>query len=223
MAAPNADFTAMRRTMVDCQIRPADVTDLRVIDAMMAVPREIFLPAAQRGMAYLDLDVGLGAGTSRRFLLKPALIARLLQAAGIAPTHRALVVGCASGYVAAVVSRLAAEVTALDSNKDCAAQASAALAMAGYGNVSVVAGQLADGCPSHAPYDAIVLAGATEIAPEQLYRQLTPSGCLVGVFGQVPQRAVLIRHSHDGFGSRVLFDAAAPVLPGFARPEAFAF
>ncbi len=223
MSGPTPDLTAMRRTMVDCQVRPADVTDLRVIDAMMAVPRELFLPAGQRGMAYLDLDVGVGEGTSRRYLLKPAVIARMLQAAGIAATDRALVVGCATGYVPAVVSRLAAEVTALECDPGYAAQSGAALAMAGYGNVTVVTGNLADGVTANAPYDVILLAGATEIAPESLYRQLTPSGCLVGVFGSIPQRAMLVRHSHDGYGSRVLFDAAAPVLPGFARPAAFVF
>ena len=223
MSDRSADFTAMRRNMVDCQVRPADVTDLRVIDAMLAVPREMFLPAAQRGMAYLDLDVGIGDAASRRYLLKPALIARMLQAAGIEPTHRVLAIGCATGYLPAVMSRLAAEVTALEVDPDRAAEASATLAMAGYGTVTVVTSKLADGVTANAPYDVIILAGATEIAPETLYRQLTPSGCLVGVFGPVPQRAMLVRHSHEGFGSRVLFDAAAPVLPGFARPAAFAF
>lgn len=223
MSAQSPDFTSMRRTMVDCQVRPADVTDLRVIDAMLAVPRELFLPAAQRGMAYLDLDVGIGAASSQRYVLKPALIARMLQAAGITPTHRVLVVGCATGYLPALVSRLAAEVTALETDSDRAAEASATLVMAGYANITVVTGKLADGVTANAPYDAIILAGATEIAPEMLYRQLTPTGCLVGVFGPMPQRAMLVRHSHDGFGSRVLFDATAPVLPGLERPAAFAF
>lgn len=223
MSGSTPDFTAMRRTMVDCQVRPADVTDLRVIDAMMAVPRELFLPSAQRAMAYLDCDIGIGEGASRHFMLKPAVIARMLQAVGIASTHRVLVVGCATGYVPAVVSRLAGEVTALIGDPDAASQAGATLTMAGYGHVTVVTGNLADGVTTGAPYDAIVLAGATEITPEALCRQMTPSGGLVGVFGSVPQRAMLLRQSGDGFGSRVLFDASAPVLPGFARPAAFVF
>lgn len=223
MSGPTPDLTAMRRTMVDCQVRPADVTDLRVIDAMMAVPRELFLPAEQRGMAYLDADIGIGEGASRRYMLKPAVVARMLQATGIAATHRALVVGCATGYIPAIVSRLAGEVTALECDPDYAAQSQATLTMAGYGHVAVVTGRLAEGVTANAPYDAIVLAGATEIALDRLCRQLTLSGCLVGIFGAVPQRAMLLRHSHDGFGSRVLFDASAPVLPGFARPAAFVF
>ena len=223
MSGPTPDFAALRRTMVDCQVRPADVTDLRVIDAMTAVPRELFLPADQRGLAYLDLDIGVGEGASRRYLLKAAVIARMLQAAGIAATHRVLVVGCATGYLPAVVSRLAGDVTALEVDPDHAARAAAALTMAGYGHVSVVTGSLIEGVPANGPYDAIVLAGATEIVPESLYRQLAPSGCLVGVFGLVPQRAMLVRQSHNGYGSRVLFDASAPVLPGLSRVPAFAF
>lgn len=221
-AVPTPGFASARRFMVDGQVRPSDVTDLRVIDAMLAVPREAFVPAAQRGMAYIDLDLEIG--TSGRFLIKPVVVARLLQAADIKPTDRVLVVGCATGYVAAVVAHLATEVVATEPDPALAAQAAATLAAQGYAQVTVVQAPAEAGDPTHAPYDVIVLDGATAVEPTRLYQQLAEDGCLVGVFGiRGPQRAVLVRRSHDGFGERALFDASAPVLPGLQQTPEFVF
>ena len=101
-------FSTARQNMVDGQVRPSDVTDLRIIDAMLAVPREAFVPESQRALAYLDLDLDVSEGGSvRRFLIKPAVIAKMLQAADIRDTDSVLVAGCASGYTAALVARLA--------------------------------------------------------------------------------------------------------------------
>ena len=220
-----SDFSTARQKMVDGQVRPSDVTDLRILDAMLEVPREAFVPESQRALAYLDLDLDVSeAGAAKRFLIKPVVIARMLQAAEIGEADNVLVVGCASGYTAAVVARLAARVTATESDGSLAGKASAVLAKLGFGNVTVRTAAAADGDEANAPYDVIVLAGATEIVPDRLYRQLRDGGRLVGVFAMSrPPRAMIVTHSHADFGDRALFDAVVPVLPGLERPAAFVF
>ena len=191
-------FSTARQKMVDGQVRPSDVTDIRIIDAMLAVPRETFVPENKRALAYLDLDLEVGEGGSQKhFLIKPAVLAKMLQAAEIKETDNVLVVGCASGYTAAVIGKFA-------------------------GQVHSASG--ADGDPAKAPFDVIVLNGATEIVPQKLYGQLRDGGRLVGVFAlSHPQRATIVTCSHGDFGNRALFDAAAPVLPGMERVPAFVF
>jgi protein-L-isoaspartate(D-aspartate) O-methyltransferase len=220
-----SDFSTVRQKMVDGQVRPSDVTDLRIIDAMIAVPRELFVPQDRRALAYLDLDLDVSEpGSAKRFLIKPAVIAKMLQAADIKDTDHVLVVGCATGYSAAVAAKLAARVTATEIDPLLATLAADLLAKAGCPNVTVGNAPAADGDPSNAPYDVIVLDGATEIVPERLYRQLKEGGRLVGVFATgLPQRAMIVTHSHADFGSRALFDTTAPVLPGLERTPAFVF
>jgi protein-L-isoaspartate(D-aspartate) O-methyltransferase len=218
-------FSTARQNMVDCQVRPSDVTDSRIVDAMLEVPREAFVPQTQRPLAYLDLDLDVSEGASvKRFLIAPAVTARMLQAAEIKDTDKVLVAGCATGYTAAVVAKLAGQVTATESDPALAARAKAILADLGIGNVTVRAAAAADGDPADAPYDVIVLNGATEIVPDGLYRQLREGGRLVGVFATTqPPRAAIVTHSHDDFGHRALFDAVAPVLPGLERLPTFVF
>jgi protein-L-isoaspartate(D-aspartate) O-methyltransferase len=218
-------FTIARQKMVDGQVRPSDVTDFRIIDAMLAVPREAFVPPGQQAMAYLDIDLDVSAGTSeKRYLIKPVVTAKMLQAAEIKDTDRVLVVGCATGYSAAIVAKLAAQVTATEGDASLAAKAKDVLARLGFANVTVRSAAAAEGDPANAPYDVIVLNGATEVTPIGLYRQLRNGGRLVGVFAMMqPQRATVVTHSHDDFGTRALFDAAVPVLPGLGRLPAFIF
>jgi len=216
-------FSIARQRMVDGQVRPSDVTDLRIIDAMLAVPRELFVPQNQLAMAYLDLDLDVG-GATKRFLIKPAVTAKLLQAADIKACDHVLVVGCATGYIAALAARLAAQVTASESDPTLAGRAKDISAQLGIANVTVVSAGAAAGAPDFAPYDVIVLNGATEIIPDQLYQQLKEGGRLVGVFATTrPQRALIVTRSHGDFGQRALFDAAVPVLPGLERVPAFVF
>jgi protein-L-isoaspartate(D-aspartate) O-methyltransferase len=218
-------FSTARQNMVDCQVRPSDVTDVPIIDAMLEVPREAFVPQNQRALAYLDLDLDVSERASaKRFLIKPAVMARMLQAAEIKATDTVLVVGCATGYAAAVVAKIAGQVTATESDSSLAAKAGTALAGLGLGTVTVRGAAAADGDSAAAPYDVIVLNGATEIVPEVLFRQLKQGGRLVGVFATtLPPRATIVTHSHDDFGHRALFDAVAPVLPGLERVPAFVF
>ena len=218
-------FSTARQKMVDGQVRTSDVTDAGIIDAMLAVPREAFVPANQQALAYLDLDLDVSdGGSAERFLIQPAVTAKLLQTAEIGDTDNVLVVGCASGYVAALVARLAARVTATEGDSALAARAKDILGQLGIGNVAVKAAAAADGEPANGPYDVIVLNGATEVAPLGLYQQLKEGGRLVGVFAiGSPARATIVTHSHHDFGYRALFDAAAPVLPGLERVPAFVF
>src|SRR6202035_3853401 len=219
-------FTIARQKMVDGQVRPSDVTDIRIIDAMLAVPREAFVPPGQQAMAYLDIDLDVSAGPpeTKRYLIKPVVTAKMLQAAEIRDTDNVLVVGCATGYSAAIVAKLAAKVTATEGDASLAAKAKDVLAGLGFANVTVRAAPAAEGDAANAPYDVIMLNGATEVTPAGLYRQLKDGGRLVGVFAMMqPQRATLVTHSHADFGTRALFDAAVPVLPGLGRLPAFIF
>src|SRR5664279_3789628 len=117
-------FSTARQKMVDGQVRPSDVTDIRIIDAMLEVPREAFAPQSQRALAYLDLDLEVSEGSSaKRYLIKPAVTAKMLQAAEITNTDRVLVVGCATGYTAALAAKLAGQVTATERDPSLSAKA----------------------------------------------------------------------------------------------------
>jgi protein-L-isoaspartate(D-aspartate) O-methyltransferase len=215
------DFSAARRNMVDGQVRTADVADLRVVAAMLEVARERFVPPAATALAYLDLDLPVGAGGARR-LLKPMVLAKLLNAADLAPTDRVLDVGCATGYAAAVLALIAGPVVALEQDAGLAKTAQAALE--GTPNVEVVSGSLIKGWPQGGPYDVILLEGATEVEPQIFCSQLKDGGRLLCVLGSPPgAKAMLYRRSGGEMGGRAIFDAAAPLLPGFAKPPIFAF
>jgi protein-L-isoaspartate(D-aspartate) O-methyltransferase len=222
---PPMSVSPARQKMVDGQVRPSDVTDIRIIDAMLAVPRELFVPTTHRALAYLDLDLDVGeAGSPKRFLIKPVVMAKMLQAAEIKESDNVLVVGSATGYAAAVLAKLGCRVTATEGDSTLAANATDIMVQLGLGNVTVRAAAAADGDPASAPFDVIVLNGATEITPERLYRQLKEGGRLVGVFATTqPPRATIVTRSHDEFGNRALFDAVVPVLPGLERLPAFVF
>ncbi|MDE2380357.1 protein-L-isoaspartate O-methyltransferase [Bradyrhizobium sp.] len=220
-----SSFASARQHMVDGQVRTIDVTDRRILDAMLTVPREAFVPASRQALAYLDLDLDVSeASGAKRFLIKPALTAKLLQAADISSTDRVLVVGCATGYVAAIAAKLAAEVVATEDDSALLAKARQTLAALGAANVACKAAPCAEGDPAGAPYDVILINGASEVTPEGLLGQLKEGGRLVGVSAETrPQRAMVVTRSHGEFGFRTLFDAAAPVLPGLERAAAFVF
>jgi protein-L-isoaspartate(D-aspartate) O-methyltransferase len=221
------DFAEARRMMVEGQVRTYDVSDTRVLAALLEIPRENFVPADRQAVAYLDRDlavVDMAAGKPRRFLLKPAVLARLIQEAEVMPTDHVLDVGCAGGYSSAVLSRLAARVVAVEEDPELANAARERLAAAGAANVTIVSGPLTAGAPSQAPFDVILLNGAAEILPQSLTRQLKDGGRLAGVFGRVPAgRATIFRAISGHLTGYPVFDAAAPMLPGFAKPAEFVF
>ena len=213
------DLTMARRMMVDGQVRTADVTNLDLLDAMLAVPRELFVPAASQ--AYADNVIPIGEGRS---LLKPMVLAKLIQAAQVGPGDHVLDVGCGTGYSSAVLAHLAGSVVALEENTALAGRAQLALAAAGAGSVVVATGPLTAGWPAAAPYDVILLDGASEIVPESLASQLKPDGRIAAVFGRGPAgKAMIYRLIEGRLVGRPAFDASAAVLPGFVAPEVFVF
>lgn len=215
------DTAAARRTMVDRQIRTADVHNPELLAAMLDVPRERFVAPALAELAYVDGDIEIGLG---RALLKPMVLAKLIEAAQLRPTDHVLDVGCATGYSSAVLARLAGSVVALEEDAGFAGAAKKALAAVGAANVVVATGPLTEGWPAAAPYDFILLNGATEITPEALGRQLKPNGRLACVFGRAPAaKAMMFRLTEGRLLGRPIFDAAAALMPGFAAPPAFAF
>jgi protein-L-isoaspartate(D-aspartate) O-methyltransferase len=227
------DFRAARRAMVDGQVRTNDVTNLDLIEAMLDVPREAFVPERLAALACLDRDLALPAGdAAARYLLKPMVTAKLIQAADIGAEDRVLVVGSATGYSAAVVSRLAKAVVALEENQALADAAQAVLGTLGFAAVTPVVGRLVDGWPAAAPFDAILIEGGVEVLPDALFGQLAEGGRLVAVMYSGPGgarlegrvgKATLFRSVRGEVGGRPLFDSVAPLLPGFAKAPAFIF
>jgi protein-L-isoaspartate(D-aspartate) O-methyltransferase len=216
------DFAAARRMMVDGQLRTNDVTDRRLIAAMLELPREYFVP--QPAIAYLDTDVALSDGAAARRLLKPMVLAKLIQAADLRPESCVLDIGCGTGYSSALLAKLVQTVVALEVDPPLAERARANLSTVGAGNVDVVTGPLPAGWIAAAPYDAILLNGAAEVVPSSLLRQLRQGGRLVSVVGKAPaSKAMLYLATGEQVSGVPIFDASAPALPGFAQPPAFVF
>lgn len=216
------DYTAARVNMVESQVRPNRVTDLRILTAMLELPRERFVPDALRGVAYVDEDVPVGG---ERYLVEPMVLARLAQAAQIGPEDTVLEIGTATGYGAALLARLAKTVVALESDAALARQADATLRDLGVDNVTLVTGPLAAGEPRHAPYDAIVVSGAVQRVPSVLLDQLADEGRLAAVVASPgePGRATVFTKVGGAYSRRVVFDAGSRLLPGFALPQGFVF
>ncbi|MGQ0589151.1 MAG: protein-L-isoaspartate O-methyltransferase family protein [Sphingosinicella sp.] len=211
-------FEAMRRAMVASQLRTTGVNDPRVIAAMGAVPRERFVPDERRASAYADLVVPLGGG---RALNPPMTLGRLLTEARLKGDERALVVGAATGYGAAVLARLAVSVVALEEDARLAAAAGEALAGTG---VELVKGPLAKGHAAGAPYDFVLIDGAVEHVPERIIQQVVDGGKIaLALLDQGVSRLCVGRVISGAFGATAYSDAAAAVLPGFEKPRAFNF
>lgn len=209
------DFAQRRTIMVDTQVRPSDVTKFPIIEAMLTVPRERFVPAAKREAAYAGENVTLGAG---RVLLDPRSFAKMLDALDIGPGDRVLDLGTALGYSAAVLAELGAEVVAVES--DPALAEAAKVALAGV-PVALVQGPLEAGAAG--PFDAILVEGAIEMLPEALAEQLREGGRIAAIFMEGPLGVCRIGHKIDGsIAWRFAFNACAPVLPGFEKSRAFA-
>jgi protein-L-isoaspartate(D-aspartate) O-methyltransferase len=222
------DYAQARRLMVDCQLRTFDVTDIALLDAFDAVPRERFLPADRAAFAYIDQPQAVGTEDGEtRFMPAPMVLARLIQALALKPGHRVLEVGTGLGYGAALLRRLGVEVVALESLPGLAAAARERLAQAGVqgaDGVTVEVGPLEKGAPGRGPYDAILVEGQVEQRPQALLDQLADGGRLACIQGQGrPAKATLWVRSGDAFGSRPLFDATLPPLRAFAVEAGFAF
>ena len=221
------DFADARRKMVDSQLRTEGVTDRDLLAAMGAVPRELFVAPGQRPLAYVDSDIpmreALDAATPR-YLMRPAPFARMVQLAALTPDDRVLVVGCGTGYPAAVVARLAGSVVALESDPALAQNAARNFTDLQIGNIDLVVGPLDAGHAAGGPYDAIIVDGAVESLPDPLLEQIAEGGRLVAVVGYGRTGAATLYTRSDGqIGRRQAFDAVVPPLPGFRNPEVFVF
>ncbi len=221
------NFARARHNMVESQIRTNKVTDDMLLAALGDVPRERFVPKAQRGIAYVDEDIPIGGG---RYLMEPMVLARLLQEILIEKDDIALDVGAATGYNAAVMARLAGTTVALDRDADLVQHATAAFEELHIDNAVAVEGELAKGYARQGPYNVILLSGMVPKVPISLFEQLSEGGRLGAIVpgdhgpaGQGMSRAMIYRKSGGVVSGRILFDAAVPMLPGFEQEEAFVF
>lgn len=214
------DYAARRTMMVDTQIRPSDVTKFPIINAMLSVPREDFVPPHLREAAYVGENVDLGGG---RVILEPRTLAKMMDALDIRKDELVLDIGSALGYSAAVMAHLAEAVVAVEENPEFVAEAQSLLSDAGADNVIMHEGPLTAGAAEHGPYDVIVIQGAVEHLPEGLADQLKEGGRIAILFAEGALGVVRIGYKIDGeINWRFSFNAGAPVLSGFERHAAFA-
>ena len=218
------DYSHARRNMIDSQLRPNGVNDRRVLGALLEIPRERFVSARRRPLAYIDEDIEVKAGAPGRHLMEPMAFAKLLLLADPRGSDLVLDVGCATGYSTAVLAQLADSVVGLECDSELAAAAEAALVDLGVANAAIVSGSLAAGYASQAPYDVIILEGAVETIPDPLFDQLREGGRLVAIVQDGPVGKATLYQMVDGvISSRVAFDASVTALPEFQRPPAFTF
>lgn len=210
-----SDFSTRREMMVDTQVRPSDVTKFPIIAAMLTIPRENFVPASQREVAYAEQNVEIGGG---RVMLEPRTLAKLLDALDIQPDEHVLDLGCGMGYSTAVIAEMAGSVVGVEQDEAMAAEAQHLLAS----RAEIVTGPLIRGAPEKAPYDVITLQGGVETVPAGILAQLKEGGRIGAVFMQGALGVARIGYKIDGeVNWRFSFNAAAPVLPGFAAKRGF--
>ena len=221
------DTVIQRKNMVESQVRTSDVTDRRIIAAMSEVPREDFVPAAMRPLAYMDNEIllgGLEPGGKRLGLMAPRTFAKLIQLAKIEEGDVVLDVGCSSGYSSAILAKLAETVVALECESEVVETATKNLNKLSLDNVVVVTGDLSDGYAAEGPYDAIIVEGSVAEIPHTLQDQLKDGGRLVAI---VSVDGISRVRAWYRFGElydyRDAFEAAAPDLPGFEPSKTFAF
>lgn len=224
------DFAARRDMMVDTQLRPNEVTDGPLLASMRAVPRELFVPAPLRGLAYMDEGIEVFPsidGAPARYLLAPMVLARLIQLASVEPGDAVLDVGCATGYSTAVLARLARQLVGIEPEPELAKAARRNLQSLGSENAEIVKGALNGGYKKGGPYDVILLNGSVPAPPQALLDQLKEGGRLAAVVARpdnsVQGRAYLFVRVGGELSGVPHFDAGARPLPGFAPEPKFAF
>lgn len=229
---PKPDFAQLRQTMVDCQIRTFGVTDRAVIARFLEVPREIFVPAQSKALAYSDLALRIGTpkpGRESRRLLTPMVLARLMQEAEVNSDDKVLDIASGTGYSAAILAGLAKDVTALEADAALQATTKSNLAAIGLDKIAVFTGALPDGVAERAPFDLIFVNGAVEGHLDHLFEQLREGGRLITLSraARDPDRrachAILFEKIAGQTSSRVLFDATAPLLSAFREEPHFVF
>lgn len=214
------DYTHRRTMMVDTQVRPSDVTKFPIIDAMLSVPREAFVPQSMREVAYVGECIELG---NNRVVLEPRTLAKMLDALDIQPDELVLDIGSALGYSAAVIACMAEAVIALEDDASMTSDAQENLLENGADNVVCETGTLAQGAAAHGPYDVVLLQGAVEELPDAIVDQVKEGGRIACIFADGALGTVKVGYKLEGkMNWRFAFNANAPVLPGFEREAAFA-
>ena len=214
------DFQSRRVMMVDTQVRPSDVTKFPIIDAMLSVPREVYVPRDKREAAYMGENIALRPG---RVVLEPRTLAKLLDALDIQPDEMVLDLGCGLGYSTAVLARMAEAVVAVEDDSAMAAEAQQRLSEQGVDNAAVVTGPLAEGAAKHGPYDVIIVEGGVASVPEALLAQLKEGGRIGCIFMEGSLGVARIGHKGaQGLNWRYAFNASAPIVAGFEKATAFA-
>ncbi|MCA0045116.1 protein-L-isoaspartate O-methyltransferase family protein [Celeribacter litoreus] len=214
------DFAQLRTTMVDTQVRPSDVTKYPIIEAMLTVPREQFVPDAKRAGAYVGEHVDLGNG---RVVLDARVLAKMLDSLDIQKDELVLDLGCGLGYSSAVIARMAEAVIAVEEDEELAKEAAAALTANGSDNVVVETGAIAAGAAAHGPYDVVILQGGVEELPDGILSQVKENGRICVIFLDGALGTVRMGYKIDGkITWRMVFNATAPVLPGFEKRAEFA-
>jgi len=215
------DYAKARENMVEQQVRPWDVLDVRVLDVLSQMPREAFVPEAYRALAYADLPVPIGHG---ELMLKPVVEGRMLQSLALLPTDEVLEIGTGSGFIAACLGRLARDVLSLEVHADLAATAQARLAQLGFdGNVHV---EVADALryQTTRQFDAICVSAAVDVIPQHFVQWLRPGGRMFVVQGRAPaMTAVLVRNEVNGPRIESLFETVLPYLVGASPTPEFQF
>jgi len=221
------DYAAARTKMVDNQIRTTDVTSHSVLNAFLSVPREAFVPAELKPLAYIDQDMQVSPAqdaSPARYIMEASPLAKLLQLAAITKDDLVLEIGCGAGYAAAILSLLAGSVVATESDEALVTKASEKLSELGYDNVAVVSARLEDGYAAEAPYDVIFVNGAVEELPEAILSQLREGGRLVAVVGYGNAARARLYIKNGGITSYTeYFNASVKPLPGFRKVAAFVF
>ena len=215
-----SDYGARRTAMVDTQIRPSDVTKFPIIEAMLTVPREAFVPMDMREAAYMGKNLDMRDG---RVLLEPRTLAKMLDALDVRKDELVLDIAPGLGYSSAVVARMAEAVIAVEDSEDRANEAQGILAEHNVDNVVLHTGPLEAGAAEHGPYDVIIVQGGVENLPDSLLEQLKDGGRIACVMMTGALGDVQIGHKVNGMISwRSVFNAGAPVLDAFARVREFA-
>ncbi|MEX0280099.1 MAG: protein-L-isoaspartate O-methyltransferase [Arenibacterium sp.] len=214
------DFATRRRMMVDTQVRPSDVTKFPIINAMLSVPREMFVPDAKAEAAYSDGNVDFGGD---RVLLEPRTLAKMLDVVDIQPDELVLDVGALLGYSSAVAAHMAQVVVAVEEDEALAGEAQNLLLETGADNAIVHNGPLTEGAEEHGPYDVILIEGGVAKLPDAIDHQLKEGGRIVCLFVEDALGVVRVGYKSGGaINWRFEFNAGAPVLPGFEKSQAFA-
>ena len=211
-----------RTNMVEQQIRTWEVLDQDVLDLLYLVPREEFVPAEHRALAFSDLEIPLGEGER---MWQPKLEARVLQELNVRKTDRVLEVGTGSGYFTALLAHRGAQVCSVEINPALAETGRRNLERHGADNVALEVGDAARGWPRRAPYDVIVLTGSTPVLPDALLEQLAPGGRLFAVVGEAPAMAarLVVSGGPGAYRATDLFETVIRPLVNAERPSRFKF